>query len=237
MSSHDKGSTHAVARDPVNQVIFDLRERIGLARLGAMNSQVWYQDPKRLVFTLARYKFVAKMLKGKDQVLEIGCGDGFGARIVKQEVQNLTVTDFDPLLVEEAKGGMIEPWVYEAKTHDILEAPVPGAFDAAYSLDVMEHIPEEMEERYLRNIISSLKPHGVLIVGMPSLESQTYASAASKAGHVNCKNGETLRSVMQKHFHNVFMFSMNDEVVHTGFMPMAHYVFAVCATPRYSAGT
>jgi hypothetical protein len=27
----------------------------------------------------------------------------------------------------------------------------------------------------------------------------------------------------------VFLFSMNDEVVHTGFYPMAHYLFAVCA--------
>jgi hypothetical protein len=26
------------------------------------------------------------------------------------------------------------------------------------------------------------------------------------------------------------MFSMNDEVVHTGFHPMAHYLFALCCT-------
>jgi hypothetical protein len=38
-----------------------------------------------------------------------------------------------------------------------------------------------------------------------------------------------LKKTMQRHFHNVFMFSMNDEVVHTGFHPMAHYLFAVCA--------
>jgi len=28
---------------------------------------------------------------------------------------------------------------------------------------------------------------------------------------------------MERHFHNVLIFSMNDEVVHTGFYPMAHY--------------
>jgi hypothetical protein len=28
------------------------------------------------------------------------------------------------------------------------------------------------------------------------------------------------------------MFSMNDEVVHTGFGPMAHYLIALCAGPR-----
>jgi hypothetical protein len=44
---------------------------------------------------------------------------------------------------------------------------------------------------------------------------------------------------MQRYFKHVFMFSMNDEVVHTGFFPMAHYLFALCAEPKWepSGGT
>jgi len=38
--------------------------------------------------------------------------------------------------------------------------------------------------------------------------------------------------VMERHFENVFLFSMNDEVVHTGFTPLAHYLFALCVGPR-----
>jgi ubiquinone/menaquinone biosynthesis C-methylase UbiE len=63
-----------------------------------MNNQVWNDDPRRLVFTLARYKFVSKMLSGKQRVLEVGCGDAFASRIVKQEVAELTVIDFDPVI-------------------------------------------------------------------------------------------------------------------------------------------
>ena len=73
---------------------------------------------------------------------------------------------------------------------------------------------------------------GVLIVGSPSIQSQAYASPPSKAGHVNCKDAPALRSLMLEYFVNVFMFSMNDEVVHTGFYPMAHYLFAVGAGRR-----
>jgi hypothetical protein len=72
----------------------------------------------------------------------------------------------------------------------------------------------------------------VVIVGMPSLESQAHASPQSKAGHVNCKSGKALKSVLEKHFHNVFLFSMNDEVVHTGFAPMAHYLFGLCCEAK-----
>ena len=37
---------------------------------------------------------------------------------------------------------------------------------------------------------------------------------------------------MLRYFHDVFMFSMNDEVVHTGFHAMAHYLFALCVGKR-----
>jgi hypothetical protein len=67
---------------------------------------------------------------------------------------------------------------------------------------------------------------------MPSLESQKYASPISKAGHVNCQTLPQLKATMEKYFHHVFMFSMNDEVVHTGYHKMAHYLMALCAGPR-----
>jgi hypothetical protein len=28
------------------------------------------------------------------------------------------------------------------------------------------------------------------------------------------------------------MFGMNDEVVHTGYAPMCHFLWALCVTPR-----
>jgi hypothetical protein len=82
----------------------------------------------------------------------------------------------------------------------------------------------------LKNIVDSLVPHGVLLIGTPSLESQQYASPASRAGHVNCKTAEEIKQLLLNYFANVFIFSMNDEVIHTGFYPMAHYLFALCCT-------
>jgi len=116
---------------------------------------------------------------------------------------------------------------------DFLTGPVPpGRFDAVYSLDVFEHIPAEREDQFIENVARSLTPNGAAIIGSPSLQSQAYASEGSKAGHVNCKDGRDYRRAMEHHFANVFLFSMNDEVVHTGFAPMAHYLLALCAGPR-----
>ena len=47
-------------------LLFDVKEKHGIARLGMMVNESWNQDPKRTLFTLARYKFVAKMLQGRD---------------------------------------------------------------------------------------------------------------------------------------------------------------------------
>jgi 2-polyprenyl-3-methyl-5-hydroxy-6-metoxy-1,4-benzoquinol methylase len=114
----------------------------------------------------------------------------------------------------------------------MLAGPVPGEFDAAYALDVLEHIVPHDEHQFIANMLRPLTPEGVAIFGMPSLESQPHASPQSKAGHVNCKSGEELKATLEQHFHSVFIFSMNDEVVHTGFYPMAHYLLALCCHRR-----
>ena len=67
-----------------------------------------------------------------------------------------------------------------------------------------------------------------ILSGMPSIESQPYASEPSRRGHVHCKSGEDLKDLLLKYFSNVFLFSMNDEVVHTGFSKMANYILVVC---------
>ena len=215
-------------REPQYQNCLDIRDRKGLATMGLRGTQVWSDDPRHLLFILARYKFVAKMFSGFGSVLEIGCGDAIGSRLVQQEVRHLKAVDFDGIFVQDAIDRADPDWPMELAVHDMLAGPVPASFDGIYALDVLEHIPREKEDLFIRNALASLKDDGVLIFGMPSLESQTYASPPSKAGHVNCKSAVDFRQLMKKYFSQVFIFSMNDEVLHTGFYAMSHYVFTLC---------
>jgi 2-polyprenyl-3-methyl-5-hydroxy-6-metoxy-1,4-benzoquinol methylase len=213
--------------------LLDVAERHGRTELGLMMNQAWHDDPKRLTFTFARYKFAAKMLSGRKNVLEVGCGDAFPSRIVQQEVERLAVTDFDPIFIEDAMKRAGQGWdLAGAFVHDMLSGPPQGRYDGMYALDVLEHIRPENEPLFLSNMIASLEDHGVLIVGMPSLESQPYASPLSKEGHVNCQSAPVLRETMQRYFHNVFMFCMNDEILHVGYHKMAHYIIALCCDKR-----
>ena len=81
--------TDETTRDPVNAHGFEVQKRIGPTRLGVHKNWEWYDDPKRVMFSLSRYKFVAKMFEGRKNVLEFGCGDGWNAPIVKQGVEQV----------------------------------------------------------------------------------------------------------------------------------------------------
>lgn len=222
-----------MAEQQYQQFIAEFQHR-GLEKLGLMSSWCWLSDPRRLGFVLARYKFVAKMIEGAGEALEVGCGDGFASRVVRQSVKALVGIDFDPAFIRNAEENVSSQWPITFIEHDILAKPFPRQFDAVYCLDVMEHIEPVQEEIFIRHLLQALKPTGVLLVGMPSLQSQAYASPQSKEGHVNCKDQSAFKALFKRYFHQVFMFSMNDEVIHTGFGPMAHYSIALCCGPLSS---
>lgn len=205
------------------------REKHGFSKIGIHTALGWEEDPKRLVFHLARYKFVAKLFQDYTRVLEVGCGDGFASRIVRQSVKSLDAIDIDPVFIEDATSQSSSRWTIDFYVHDMLKSPWHRTeYDGIYLLDVLEHIKYDDEFVFVQNIVQSLRSDGVLIVGMPSIESQKFASPRSRDGHVNCKAGEELQRSLLKHFRRVSVFSMNDELVHTGFYPLAHYLIAVC---------
>lgn len=221
-------------KEPQYDVHLAHEGKFGAAMMGLTASYLWMHDPKHVLFTLSRYKFVARLLDGKARVAEVGCGDAFGTRVVAQGAKRLDGFDFDPVFIANAR--KINRQVPNAMfhVHDILRKPLPRAYDAAYALDVLEHIPKKHEKAFMTNIVRSLAPQGVLITGTPNITSQVYASVPSRLGHVNCKSAPELRELFARYFHNVFVFSMNDEVVHTGFAPMAHYLFTVGVGKRVS---
>jgi len=172
------------------------------------------------------------MLEGTETALEIGCGDGFGAPVVAQAVGTLFCTDIDEATL--ADNGRRLPFVQNLSFEyfDFRKERFRRQVEAAYCVDVIEHLYPEEEARVLENVTASLPPFGLAVVGTPNQAAEHHASENSRKGHVNLKDHKALRALLARHFHRVLLFSMNDEVVHTGFYPMAHYLWAVCVGPR-----
>ncbi|MFC1532309.1 class I SAM-dependent methyltransferase [Thermodesulfobacteriota bacterium] len=217
------------AKENQNQIQIDTYLQKGPVNMGPWTSHIWRTDPRHLCFLLSRYKFCAKMLEGKKRVLEIGCGDALGIPVVKQTVEMIHAIDFEPLVVKDAENRFNNEGIdgVTFSVHDITERPTEKKFDAAYSLDVIEHISPEKENLFMLNSCASLREHAVFIIGTPNKTSEKYASEASKKGHINLKSSKKLYALMATYFHNTFIFSMNDEVIHTGYSPMAHYLLCI----------
>ncbi len=201
-------------------------------KLGRYTSDDYINNPKHIAFVASRYKFCAKILEGLGTVIEVGCGDGFGAPFVASAVERLICTDINPPLLKDSarrhKALKNTSW----KFFDFREGSYGEKADAFFMVDVIEHIFPHEEAVFMKNLTASLKEYGIALIGTPNKTAEQYASEWSRRGHVNLKTHQELRELGLRHFHNVFMFGMNDEVVHTGYGPMCHFLWALCVTPR-----
>ena len=200
-------------------------QKSGTVRLGPHSSYQLRNTPRRILYSLSRYKFAAKMIGDGKSILELGCSDGLGTLILAEFAERVTAVDFDRETVSWARklcGGRKTTFL----CRDFLNRSF-GAYDAVVSLDVIEHVRRENERHFFNTIRMNLLPTGFCVIGTPNITSRKYSSKIVNDAHINLYSSQRLVRAMKRHFHNVFLFGANDEVVHTGFKPMAQYLIAV----------
>ncbi len=186
----------------------------------------WFlRSPRRALYYMSYYKFAAKMIGRNQRVLDVGCGEGMGTWLLAKECGHARGVDLDTEAIAVAQGNWIDPRIEFACTDFLTEKP--GEWDAVVNFDVIEHILPENVGAFWKGIADNLTPYGVAVIGTPNLTGQVYASEVAKAGHVNVYAADRLEEEMRRYFRHVFMFGANDEVVHTGYPPMAHYLLAL----------
>ncbi len=208
--------------------------------LGPNSTDRYLFDPKRFAFFLSRYKFAGKMLCRCRSIVDVGCGDGMGTLTYLSDTQAERVVgiDFDRALIDHATT-VLHAALKQAlpdraarisfECLDALETPVPAdKFEGMSSLDVIEHVEERLENEFISRLAGRLVDRGVAVIGTPNALTRQYASAHSEIGHINNYDPDRLRHSLERHFSRVFLFSMNDEMVHTGFDKLAHYLMALC---------
>ncbi len=194
---------------------------------GPIISYSMLHDPIHASFVLSRYAFISRMLKGKKQVLEIGCGDGFATPLVAASVEQLTAFEIDTRYVQNNTKRMKKINNIHFEYFNICMSKPKKTFDAIYSVDVIEHLDPVLTDAFIKNAVDALHSDGIYIVGTPNITAQVYASAQSRIQHINLFGHQRLTKALEKYFQNVFLFSMNDEVVHLGDPNLAHYLFAI----------
>ncbi len=221
MKKHDELAAWNQAKDYMG------KERV---TLGPHYTYVLRKLPRRLLFILSHYKFALKVIGPGKTILEVGCSEGFATNILAEEAKKVVAVDFDQDAIREAQASFSSE-VISFRCADLMKRTI-GRFDAVVAMDVIEHIYPRNEKAFFSSILRNLAPAGMAVIGTPNKTAAAYASPTSKISHVNLFTAERLRQAMARHFRQVILFSANDEVVHTGFYPMAHYLIAVGIAKR-----
>jgi len=201
--------------------------------VGPLASYKWRHDPRYIVFMLARYKISSKLLRGKTNVLDIGCGDAFGFPILLQEIPHVHGVDVEEAIIADNKRRGVLPTSVTFEVHNMItDGPLNQQYESALSFDVLSSISRANEEKFMINVCGSLNDDAMYIMGAQNLNSTKYSYSKSHEDQENFKNYDEMNEFMSKYFRNVLIFGMNDETLHTGREVMTQYFLAVGITPR-----
>jgi 2-polyprenyl-3-methyl-5-hydroxy-6-metoxy-1,4-benzoquinol methylase len=194
----------------------------GLVTLGPSASDQWLRAPEHLAMVLARYRAASALIGSTGDVLEVGCGEGIGARILGRGRSYLGV-DPDAAAISSAHVNAAPFGMrFELSTVESLALRAP--FEAVVALDVIEHIAEACEPAFMAAIVRALVDNGVCVIGTPSARFGHLASPQSRAAHVNIYTHDRLYALMGERFRVVQSFGMQDTALHLGHPDARHYL-------------
>lgn len=197
---------------------------------GPYYSYQFWNTPRHIIFSLARYKFAMKMIGSNKTILELGCNEGLGAYYLAEFSSHVLGVDFDEEAINWAKANLASKKI-SFKCGNFINNKY-GKFDAVVSYDCIEHIYKKNEDAYLSTVINNLKKTGVFIIGTPNGESHRFSNPKVAEAHVNLFTGDRFTEVLGRYFYNVFLFCQNDEMIHTGFFHLGHYLIGLCCNKK-----
>jgi ubiquinone/menaquinone biosynthesis C-methylase UbiE len=112
-------------------------------------------------------------MKNIQDALEVGCGNGSGAKLIKKyfNPENITAIDSDERMIKIARKRNRDPSIsFRVMDASNLDFP-DGQFDAIFDFGIIHHIP--YWEICLKELKRVLKPGGELLVEDLSLDSFT----------------------------------------------------------------
>ncbi len=107
-------------------------------------------------------------------ILEIGCGNGNGTKLIKKyfEPKKIVAIDLDPKMIKIAKKNNIDPSILFSVGDAANLASIPDkSFDAIFDFGIIHHIPNWKD--CLQELKRVLKPSGQLILEDLSIETFT----------------------------------------------------------------
>lgn len=113
-----------------------------------------------------------KELAGKN-ILEVGCGHGFGVRAIKRyfSPKKIVATDVDPRMIASARKNIDDSEVVFEEADATKLHYKDNSFDAIFVYGVIHHIPGPLWKNCLKELYRVISPGGKVFIYDNSIES------------------------------------------------------------------
>ncbi|SME98721.1 Methyltransferase domain-containing protein [Tistlia consotensis] len=174
-----------------------------------------------LFFHLARYKFISRLVKPSDRLIEIGCGSGYGSRYLSDYVGEVVAVDEEVEMIDYARGRFVKPnLAYDTGIGE------RSGFDVVVCLEVIEHMSKDKGRQLLATIRSLMNPGGVAFISTP--RKIPNPSENRKKYHVHEYEYEEYREILEETFSRALVLTQVDEIISTHNPACAWNFVAIC---------
>jgi ubiquinone/menaquinone biosynthesis C-methylase UbiE len=172
--------------------MMDFNERV----IPGVTANYLYQE------SLARYFFAMKYVKKNFDVIDVGCGTGYGSNLLSTKARVIGV-DINKEAIEYAKknyGYDIKFYVGDVNSLQFQDE----TFDMACSFEVIEHL--KRPRQYLREVKRVLKEKGVFILSTPNKERFRVKGESNSKYHFKEYNQVGLDRLLKVYFNGVELY-------------------------------
>jgi len=184
------------------------------------------QDEFSLLAHLARYAFVVRQCRGDEEIIEVGSGTGYGANFMAKHVKS--VVAYEPFVEPQY---LENKWV-RGNLSFTKQLNLSQKYDKIVSLEVIEHMPRNEADDFIKLLISLGKDNSIWFISTPRRLPDEERTENRKRAHPFEYNFEDFQILLQTHFEITHLFSQNDGLISFQNSKMAWNFIAICTRPK-----
>lgn len=162
----------------------------------------WADDVQVIYEHYHRYALVADLVAGR-RVLDLACGEGYGAALLAATAAEVVGVDIDEPTVAHARAvyGSDRLRFEVASMTDPATLAGEAPFDVVVCFEAIEHVAEH--DALMRLVRDRLAPDGVFVCSTPDVEVYTNDHGNDNPFHVRELTGDELRTLLSGSFRHV----------------------------------
>jgi 2-polyprenyl-3-methyl-5-hydroxy-6-metoxy-1,4-benzoquinol methylase len=150
------------------------------------------------------YEFARNQFGAKDRVLDIACGDGYGCRILADQTGQVLGVDINGRLIAANQESNVTSNISYDVGDCFALSLSDGAVTGATAMELIEHLPVDQVDTFVREVRRVIAPGGSFICSTPQ---NSHGDIPVVPWHVKEYSVAELRAILQRHFTNVKILS------------------------------